>query len=137
MWWELDVPWKDRAPDDKMFEQRRSYFERHGMVATVQAWFSERLVGLSVSPRDEFMKAPPNRGTPWHISIAFDPRHELLEAFLHDWSRPQVVKLHFSHIKTNAVATLAPGDPIARNAVIRRMHDEDSVYRSRPLHVTF
>jgi hypothetical protein len=136
-WQTLDVPWERRAPDDRIFEVRRRHFLRHGMVATLQAWESDGLVGLSVQPRDEFMKGPPNAGTPWHISVAFEPEPRRLQAFLEAWGRPRQVHLRFSRLGTNAVAALASDDPVARDPLIRAMHDADQWYGHRPLHVTF
>ena len=136
-WWDDDVPWEHRAPDDRMFEERRRHFLHHGMVAEVRAWRSGELVGLEVTPRDEFMKAPPNPGTPWHISVAFNPAPHRLMAFLEAWGRPRRVHLRFSRIKDNAVATLDPRGPVANDPLIQAMHKDDERYGGRDLHVTF
>jgi hypothetical protein len=142
-WESLEVPWQARAPNNERFERRRSFLLAHGMMATVSAWRSTHdghtLIGLRVEPETPFMKEPPNRGTPWHVSIAFEPvEPRLYEAFLHHWARPRRVRLQFDNIGWNAVATLDPRtDPIAKDPVVRRMHEADNVYGWRPLHITF
>jgi len=142
-WQALEVPWAERAPSNQVFERRRQWLLDHGMVAQVQAWRDTHdghtLVGLRVEPlTTPLMKEPPNRGTPWHISVAFDPEPRLYEAFLHQWGRPRRIRLQFSRINWNAVGTLDPWiDPVAKDPVVRRMHERDPWIGDRPLHITF
>jgi len=142
-WQALNVPWEERAPSKQVFERRRQWLLDHGMIAQVQAWRETHdghtLVGLRVEPETTpLMKEPPNRGTPWHISVAFDPEPRLYEAFLHQWGRPRRVRLQFWRINWNAVATLDPWvDPVAKDPVVRRMHERDPWYGDRELHISF
>ncbi len=141
-WEALEVPWEERAPKPEVFKRRRQFLLEHGMLAEVQAWRATHdghtLVGLRVDPETPLMREPSNRGTPWHISVAFDPDPRLYEAFLHQWGRPRRVRLQFSKIGWNAVATLDPRtDPIAKDPVVRRMHYDDRWYWDRELHISF
>ena len=137
-WQDEDVPWAERSPPDRIFKARRSWFLDHGMLARVSPWQSHDLLGLKIEPKVPFMREPPNRTTPWHVSIAFEPVDEgLRRAFERDWTPFRDVRLRFKSINWNGVAELDPRtDPIATSPVIRRMH-EGSWYARRPLHITF
>lgn len=141
-WQALEVPWEERLPKKEVFNRRRQFLLDHGMLVLVQAWRSTHdghtLVGLRVDTETPLMREPSNRGTPWHISIAFDPDPRLYEAFLLQWGRSRRVRLQFISIGWSAVAFLDPRiDPIAKDLVVRRMHQADYWYRDRPLHISF
>ena len=137
-WQDEDVPWADRAPSDRVFKARRAWFLEHGMLAKVSPWRSHDLLGLKIEPKSTLLHVPPNRTTPWHVSVAFEPvEDDLRKAFLRDWNPFREVRLQFKSIGWNGVAELDPRtDPVASNPVVRRMH-QASWYASRPLHITF
>ena len=139
----MDVPWRNRAPSDEAFEARRKWLLDHGMMAKLTPHISDGrwpLVMLLVEPIDaKLMHRPPTEGNDWHISLAFMPvQWKLLRAFWSEWRDGKTVRLRFSAIGDNAVATLDPKeDPVASNPIVRKMHEADADYGKRPLHVTF
>ena len=141
--------WYDRAPPDDVFETRKREIENQGIQVVISLWVSgsesnpdDPLIGFQVRPlngQHMVLDRPPAYGTPWHISVGFakNPPSPEQRAFMRRFAHPRIVRLRFSEIKWNGVATLDPErDPIASDPVVKAFHASDPWYADRPLHIS-
>ena len=128
-WWEHDVPWENRLPED--YHVRKQRLLQDGILVHLQAYEDDGFLALSVKPLEEpLMLEPPNKQTPWHVTIGRCPPAQaklVRKAF----AKPQLRRLQFEWISWGVVGYIAELDDVIRIA------HSSSDYKDRPLHISW
>ena len=123
-WWEHDVPWEDRFPED--YHLRKQRLLHDGILVQLQAFEDDGFLALSVTPLEEPLMIEP----PWHVTIGRCPPAEA-QLVKKAFAKPQLRRLRFNWISWGAVGYIAELDEVVRIA------HASSDYKDRQLHVSW